>query len=135
MFSKFIEMLKNAFVFKHLGNATLQKISYLFKQERHLKGKVLIRKRERSDYIFFVLKGEVEVRFPYTAYDIEAANASPGGNNFPDVEENIFEFARINEGGYFNLSSALLKKFSIFEFSVSSKRADLIILNAADLVL
>jgi hypothetical protein len=80
-------MLKNAFVFKHLGSQTLQKISYLFKQERHLRGKVLIRKRERSDLIYFVLNGEIEVQFPYTAYDIEQANYSPDGNMFPEIEE------------------------------------------------
>jgi len=49
MFDSLREMLRNAFVFKHLDSKTLEKISYLFRQERHLKGNVLIRKREMSD--------------------------------------------------------------------------------------
>lgn len=101
-------------------------MAYLFKQERHLLGKVLIRKRERSDLIYFVLKGEIDVRFPHTQYDLDAetqhmnddekarhAEEHQGEDN---IEANDFLFARIKEGGYFNLSSALLKKFSIFEF-------------------
>ena len=61
-------------------------------------------------------------------------NASDGPK-FEGIEPQTFEFARINEGGYFNLSSALLKKFSLFEFAVLSKKAELLILNSADLVL
>lgn len=49
---------------------TLHKITFLFKEERHLRGTVLIRKRERTDKIFFVKKGNVEVRLPYTDYDV-----------------------------------------------------------------
>ncbi len=54
--------------------------------------------------------------------------------NRPEQEKTIY-FAKINAGGYFNLSSAMLKKFSMFEFVISSKKADMLILNAADLVL
>ena len=62
-------ILRNTFIFKHLQTETLRKLSYLFKQERRMRGQVLIRKRERNDLIYFVKSGEVEVRFPYTAYD------------------------------------------------------------------
>jgi hypothetical protein len=49
-----------------------------------------------------------------------------------DQEHNYF-FAKINAGGYFNLSSSLLNKFSIFEFVVSSPKADLLLLSVEDL--
>jgi CRP-like cAMP-binding protein len=42
----------------------------LFKEQRHLKGKVLIRQREKSDNVFFIKKGEIEVKFVYSDYDI-----------------------------------------------------------------
>jgi hypothetical protein len=32
-------------------------------------GQTLIRKRERNDHIYFIKKGEVEVRFPFSQYD------------------------------------------------------------------
>eukprot|EP00347_Sterkiella_histriomuscorum_P014633 403360135 len=149
IFQEFNVILKNAFIFKHLNKATLQKISYLFKQERRMKGQVLIRKRERTDQIFFVKSGEVEVRFPFSVYDAQTTqtNFQPNQDSFENpayadvsqheskkLEDEVIYFAKINEGGYFNLSSALLKKFSLFEFVVSSKKCDLLILNASDLV-
>lgn len=116
---------------------TLQRISYLFKEQRHLRGKILIRKREKSPFIFFVKKGEVEVRFPYTEYDISVRIEKNGEESVKkeglNKEHNYF-FAKINAGGYFNLSSSLLNKFSIFEFVVSSTKADLLLLSTEDLL-
>ncbi len=66
IFRNYVEIIRNAFIFKQMNSETLQRISYLFREQRHIKGKVLIRKRERSPYIFFIKKGEVEVRFPYS---------------------------------------------------------------------
>lgn len=43
-------------------------------------------------------------------------------------------FAKIEAGGYFNLSSALLKKFSLFEFRVHSDTANLYVLDGRDLI-
>ncbi len=79
MFDDYEVILKNAFLFKKLNPNTLQKITYLFKQERHIKGTVLIRKRERADQIFFIKKGEVEVKFRYTNYDSQVNTPNLGG--------------------------------------------------------
>ncbi|CDW87544.1 voltage-gated ion channel superfamily [Stylonychia lemnae] len=141
LFKEFEYILRNAFIFKHLSNDTLNKISHLFHQESRMSGQTLIRKRERHDLIYFIRKGEVEVRFPYSMYDAALStnmyhqfiNTIDTNKDAQIQDENIY-FGRINEGGYFNLSSALLKKFSLFEFIVSSKKVDLLILNAADLV-
>jgi hypothetical protein len=45
------------------------------------------------------------------------------------------KFAKISKGGYFNLSNAILKKFSLFDFVVTSESAEIYLLNAADLAL
>lgn len=42
---------------------------------------------------------------------------------------------KLKKKSYFNISNAILKKFSLFEFVVSSEHADLLVINAADLVL
>jgi CRP-like cAMP-binding protein len=87
-----------------------------------LKNRIIIRKRERSDLIYFVKKGEIKVVFPTEMEDQ------------PEQSTQIL-FTTINKGGYFNLSNAILKKFSLFEFIVASESAELYILNAADLAL
>jgi hypothetical protein len=45
------------------------------------------------------------------------------------------KFCKINKGGYFNLSNAILKKFSLFDFVVASESAEIYLLNGADLAL
>ena len=44
-------------------------------------------------------------------------------------------FSNLNAGSYFNMSNALLRKFSIFGFKVSSPKCSIYKLNAADVVL
>jgi hypothetical protein len=138
-------VLRNAYIFKTLNVKTMRKIGYLFKEEHHLKGSVVIRKRERSNLIFFIKKGTVEIRFPVTIPEPEEGEepTEPIPDEVKDPlmklggegKEDYYLFSNINSGGYFNLSSALLEKFSLFEFVVSSETADFFILNAADLVL
>lgn len=138
LFRTQIGILRNAFIFRNLNSETLLRISYLFKEQRHLRGKVLIRQREKCESIFFIKKGEVEVRFVYSEYDINR-KVELGKVTKEELESQgldkpqVFKFARINAGGYFNLSSALLNKFSLFEFSVCTPKADLLILSADDL--
>jgi CRP-like cAMP-binding protein len=119
-FKTMVAMLQNTLLFRDFKRKTLRSISYLFKSERHTKGRIILRKRERSDFSFFVKSGEIDI---IVRSDIK-------GN-----EECNMHFMKINKGGYFNLSNSILKKFSLFDFEVSSDSAELLILNAADLAL
>jgi hypothetical protein len=86
-------------------------------------GRVILRKREINNNMFFVKKGVVEVKFRKTFNEEEPEN------------EEITEFIKLPKGSFFNISNAFLKKFSLFEFVVASDYADLLILNAPDAVL
>jgi len=81
--------------------------------------------KERTENVFFLRRGTVDVFF--------IREPLPEETNISADQEECF--VRLNKGSYFNLSNALLKKCSLFEFRVSSPNAEIFILSAPDIVL
>ena len=77
LFTDAVAILKNCFIFKTLeDDQALRKISYLLLEETYKEGDIILRQQEKSDFVYFIKEGTVEVTFQYYTNDT-------GGSKMP----------------------------------------------------